>query len=225
MKNHKNKNNPNFKHGKYCKDYHNYCKICGKEIDKRSKKCISCSHIKHGRYCKNFYNYCIDCKKEIDRRAKRCCSCSKKKIHRSKEWKKNVTKAKQGKKLSKKHKQKISESHKGLKLSGETKRKLSLLKGGTGIPHENSVYPGEFNNILKEEIRVRDNFKCQYCGMTQEEHFEKYGKNIEVHHIDYNRFNCKEDNLITLCKQCNISANFNRDYWFAYYKYIMENKI
>ena len=49
--------------------------------------------------------------------------------------------------------------------------------------------------------------------MTQEEHFIVYGRNIEIHHIDYDRKNCGEDNLITLCKQCNLRANYNRDYW------------
>lgn len=54
--------------------------------------------------------------------------------------------------------------------------------------------------------------------MTQEEHFIVYGRDIDVHHIDYDRKNCKEYNLIVLCKQCNIRANYNRDYWIDYYK-------
>lgn len=60
--------------------------------------------------------------------------------------------------------------------------------------------------------------------MTQEEHFLMYNRDIEIHHIDYNKNNCNEDNLITLCKQCNIRANYNRDYWFSYYSYILENR-
>jgi len=35
----------------------------------------------------------------------------------------------------------------------------------------------------------------------------------------------RKDNLITLCRQCNTRVNFNRDYWFAYFTYIMENYI
>ncbi len=30
--------------------------------------------------------------------------------------------------------------------------------------------------------------------------------------------NCEEDNLITTCKQCNVRANYNRDYWQEYFK-------
>ena len=78
---------------------------------------------------------------------------------------------------------------------------------------------------LKQQIQKRDNYKCQYCGMTQKEHFKKYGRDIEVHHIDYCPANCKEDNLIILCRKCNTTVNYNRDYYYAYFIYIMkENK-
>jgi hypothetical protein len=51
---------------------------------------------------------------------------------------------------------------------------------------------------------------------------KKYNRDIEVHHIEYDRENCKENNLITLCHKCNIEANFNRDYYYAYYSYLIE---
>lgn len=47
-------------------------------------------------------------------------------------------------------------------------------------------------------------------------------KGTHVHHIDDNKQNCKKNNLITTCNQCNIKANFNRDYWYAYFTYIVE---
>ena len=73
-------------------------------------------------------------------------------------------------------------------------------------------YPLEFNEPLKEQIRKRDNYICQVC----------FKKGKPVHHIDYNKFNCREDNLITLCKSCNSKANSNRDYWYVYFTYKME---
>lgn len=88
----------------------------------------------------------------------------------------------------------------------------------------NLPYPLEFNDRLRNKIRMRDNFICQGCGKTQKEQLEKYKTDLEVHHIDYNKANCKESNLITTCKYCNIKANSDRDYWFAYYTYIMEDK-
>jgi hypothetical protein len=33
-----------------------------------------------------------------------------------------------------------------------------------------------------------------------------------------------KNNLITLCKKCNMKANSNRDYWYAFYSYLMENR-
>ena len=82
-------------------------------------------------------------------------------------------------------------------------------------------YSPEFTQSLREQIRKRDDYKCQHCGMTQEEHFTIYGRDIEVHHIDYNKQNCKKKNLITLCKQCNIRANYNRKYWEIHYNKII----
>lgn len=85
-------------------------------------------------------------------------------------------------------------------------------------------YPIEFKQI-REVIKQRDSYTCQCCGMTQEEHKEKFNQSLHVHHIDYNKFNNENVNLITTCANCNLKANGNRDYWFAFYTYIMENKI
>lgn len=74
-------------------------------------------------------------------------------------------------------------------------------------------YPIEFNDALKKLIRKRDKHICQLCY--------KVGK--DIHHIDYNKENCKKNNLITLCRKCHIKTNWNRDYWYAYLVYIMEN--
>ena len=83
-------------------------------------------------------------------------------------------------------------------------------------------YPSEFTRKLREEIIQRDNGKCQGkdCSITREEHLLIYDRDIEVHHIDYDKQNCKEDNLITACKQCNIRANYDRNYWKEYFQNI-----
>ena len=150
-RNHKNKNNPNYKDGRTLKKY--YCKDCGKKIWYRSIRCKSCArkgkfHPMFGKKGKNAPNY----------------------IH------------------------------------------------GKGY----EPYISEFTDKLKKQIRHRDNYTCQKCGMTEEEHLTIYKKILEIHHIDYDKENCNEENLITLCKQCNVKANFNRDYWYAYFRYIME---
>lgn len=36
---------------------------------------------------------------------------------------------------------------------------------------------------------------------------------VHVHHIDFDKQNCDESNLIAVCPSCNARANFNRDLW------------
>jgi len=80
-----------------------------------------------------------------------------------------------------------------------------------------SPYDATFSNI-KDVVRKRDNYICQNCNMTEEEHIIVYGEVLSVHHIDYNKRNSILENLITLCRNCNTRANFNREYWINYYK-------
>ena len=156
-------------------------------------------------------------------------------------WRLNLSKARKGNPLTKEHKEKIKKScmgkntgnkrpdlseynkkRKGIfKQSKKSRKKTSLSLGGTGIPYENNEYPEKFHRI-RNGILKRDNYKCQICSMIQEEHFIIYGRDIEVHHIDYDKENNEENNLICLCHKCNTKANFNRDYWYAYFSYIME---
>lgn len=87
-------------------------------------------------------------------------------------------------------------------------------------------YPREFNVKLRLSIRNRDSFQCQNkdCLITEKEHKLKYKRALHIHHIDYNRKNCKGSNLITLCQACNIKANYNREYWEEYYQLIIIKK-
>jgi len=71
------------------------------------------------------------------------------------------------------------------------------------------IYPIGWNNELKQQIRQRDNYKCQLCGIDQEECYRK----LDVHHIDYNKENLEESNLISLCMSCHRKTNYNREYW------------
>ena len=82
-------------------------------------------------------------------------------------------------------------------------------------------YPFGFTKELKEEIRKRDNYKCQYCGCSQLENITA----LCIHHIDYNKDNISEVNLISLCVHCNIKANFNRDFWERFFTELMLKKV
>ena len=85
--------------------------------------------------------------------------------------------------------------------------KSNLWQGGKSI----EPYTKEWNNMLKRAIRKRDNNKCQLC--------KKFGK--DVHHINYDKKNCKQNNLITLCRNCHIKTNLKRVYW----KKLLQEKI
>jgi hypothetical protein len=79
--------------------------------------------------------------------------------------------------------------------------------------HARIPYPSSFSNELKLKIRDRDGHSCQKCGKTE----QKLQKELSIHHIDYNKENCRKENLISLCNSCHSQSNNNRDYWFAYY--------
>lgn len=112
----------------------------------------------------------------------------------------------------------------GKEHNKNTKKRMSLIAGGTGIPYEFNKYPEDFYKI-SPEIRKRDNYTCQKCFITEEEHLIVYGRVLDVHHIDYDKDNLNESNLITTCHSCNVRANYNRDYWFAYFTYLMDEKL
>jgi hypothetical protein len=58
----------------------------------------------------------------------------------------------------------------------------------------NRDYPLEFTGPFRTKIRKRDGFACRVCG--------KWGYGLDVHHIDENKNNCLELNLVTLCRSC-----------------------
>jgi hypothetical protein len=152
----------------------------------------------------------------------------KKRKPRTKEWCGNISKANKIAMNRPEVRKKISKSSIGKKISKKACDKMSKAKlGKNNINYIHGLsklpYSPEFTPSLKKFIKERDNHKCQCCGMTQEEHYEKYGRDIEIHHIDYCYFNCNENNLITTCKQCNLNANKDRDYHYAYFTYKIEN--
>lgn len=81
-------------------------------------------------------------------------------------------------------------------------------------------YPTEWNEALRRKIRKRDNYQCRTCGKTQKE--EEIA--LPVHHIDYNKENNKETNLITLCRVCHAITNVHRKQWTLFFVSLMKEK-
>ncbi len=120
--------------------------------------------------------------------------------------------------LTEEHKRKLGVASRGRKHSEEAKRKMSLSNMGAksylwqgGKSFE--PYTPEFNENLKEKIRNRDNRLCQLCGKTEKENKRK----LAVHHLDYIKENCNEENLIALCCVCNLKVNINRIFWTGFF--------
>lgn len=84
-----------------------------------------------------------------------------------------------------------------------------------GFVGKHPEYHEDWTEELKQEIKDRDNNKCQNpdCSHEVEE--------LTVHHVNYNKNICKPKNLITLCISCNVKANTNRRYWKSFYQKVM----
>lgn len=132
-----------------------------------------------------------------------------------------------GKKLSEETKRKMSLAQKGKKHSEQSKKKMSLAHSGENNPSwkggiSENPYPKEFNRELKLKVRTRDNFVCYLCGRTEREELEELNRVLCVNHKDFDKNNCKLENLNTLCLKCNVKINREREYWTNYFNNICQ---
>ena len=113
---------------------------------------------------------------------------------------------------------------------GICKPNSSSFKKGehTGENHPNwqggnKEYGIEFDKQLKEQIRERDNYRCQECFKHEDELHDKKGRKYKlmVHHIDYDKKNNNPSNLIALCRNCHLKTNFSRDDWTNHFNKII----
>lgn len=97
----------------------------------------------------------------------------------------------------------------------------SLMKGD-GNPNWSGglsrlPYPWDFRETSKKMIE-RDGFICQNpeCDGTDER--------LTTHHINYDKQDCRQENLICLCSSCNSKANFGRHKWKMFYESLMAKR-
>ncbi|MFA7211732.1 MAG: hypothetical protein WC110_09840 [Bacteroidales bacterium] len=73
-------------------------------------------------------------------------------------------------------------------------------------------YCPKFNREFKERVRAFFGFRCIICGKTEEEE----GKNLSVHHVDYDKNVCCNDHspaFACVCNKHNATANHDRERW------------
>jgi hypothetical protein len=180
-------------------------------IHKQDCKCCSCKS-KRGEYNgKNSPNYkgresnkCLDCGKEISWVSKRCFKCSQ----QERTLKMTETRRKQGK-IN--HKEDCPCSFCRGKRGENSLENHYNWQGGKSF----EPYPLGWTKTYKEQVRFRDGYKCQICGIPEVE----CKKKLHVHHKDYNKKNISINNLISLCHSCHIKTNYNREYWIKYFDY------
>lgn len=99
-----------------------------------------------------------------------------------------------------------------IKISGEGNYNW---KGGIS----KEPYSKTWNNRLKKDIKERDGYRClnPYC-------YSNNTKDLVVHHINYDKKDCTKQNLITICRACNIRAEVNRNWHKAWYQAIMHRR-
>ncbi len=205
-----------------------FCVDCKTKLGKnaiysKTKRCSSCARIhliKLGLPCLKGKNnpayidgrsmvkqFCKDCKKPISKRAKRCGHCA---------TLGETGHCYKGGKPKCKDCYKQLRSYEGIRcrICANTRESNPNWQGGIS----KSPYSFEFTSKLKSKIRKRDNYTCQKCGIEEKEYLLILGRKLAIHHIDYDKQNCEEENLITLCNSCNVKVNSNRDYWKKYYK-------
>lgn len=75
------------------------------------------------------------------------------------------------------------------------------------IKDNNTKYFGTW--LMVDRVMKKYNYGCAMCGMTNDEHEEKYKSRLSLHHRDGNGRsvprrikNNDEDNLVPLCKSC-----------------------
>lgn len=143
----------------------------------------------------------------------------------SDQTKRKMSKAKLGCNLSEEHKKNIRKTNR----SEQMRKKFSeLMKGRfVGESHPNwkggisyePYCPAFSNKEWREYIFERD--KEKHCWNPQ---CLKNGKLEVLHHINYDKKDCRYLNIIKICNGCNTQANFNRTWWKAFYTEIMRRR-
>ena len=136
----------------------------------------------------------------------------KKGIKRPLQVGRKISEGLKGKRKSRKHRKALSETC--IKEGRFRHEKNPNWKGGLSYEKYPEKWLNGIGKTLRAKIRKRDNQTCQICGKTKYE----LNQALHVHHIDYDKHNLNEDNLISLCKNCHHETNGDRKHWEDFFK-------
>jgi hypothetical protein len=196
--------------------HYDACPDCGGIKAKPSRRCRKCKDKvwrgdQHNCWKGGEYTTCVKCGGKAHRRSKtglcRLCMIAQWKDtenHRHHSWKGGRPICEDcGNRL------KASTGKRCIKCEAVRKRGEGNPRWAGGKSFES--YPAEFCRELKERIRARDGHVCQYCVRPQN------GELLHVHHIDYDKRNVSEENLVSLCRPCHLRTNANRAAWQRFF--------
>ena len=107
-----------------------------------------------------------------------------------------------GRKVSEEVKNKLSRINKGKKISDEQKIKISIGKMRCRTDDYCDAWSdNEYKDDCRKDI-------CSDCGMTNDEHIEKWNRVLGLHHKDGKKENCHPNNFDTLCVSCHAVADW-----------------
>jgi 5-methylcytosine-specific restriction endonuclease McrA len=61
-------------------------------------------------------------------------------------------------------------------------------------------YPENWD-LIARRIKYNAGFQCEHCGHP---HDPEAGYALTVHHLDRDKSNCADDNLVALCQRCHL---------------------
>lgn len=196
------------------------CQVCGKMVYRppshlqRVVANLFCSHRCHGIHAVGqnnpmyrggqMTNACPNCQKDFHvkpsmaRRAECCSITCRNELMKKRTAARNLVSCPTcGKHFVRRNCRQIRCSK---ECSGRDHAKMMVGMGNGRYVHGEAMraYPPGWTRNYRKKIRARDGNACVMCGMSQALH----GKLLCVHHIDYDKDNLDQINLMTLCRFC-----------------------
>jgi hypothetical protein len=107
---------------------------------------------------------------------------------------------------------------KGKRLEYMEGEKNPLWNNGSSF----DPYTPDFNKRFKEAIKERDS-SCVLCNISLED-LAELKREVQIHHIDYNKLNSFPQNCVALCIKCHGLTIINREHWVKFFQDLLRER-